>query len=190
MDEDEPRLFRSGSGTSREIENLTREGARIACATTDFPTALARFSDAFPTLAPGVSAGASDGAARRALGQLPFRALRKRVPRPGHGFRPSPLPLPNSGRNAPCPCGSGQKYKQCCARLEGALPLRHLSPEEPASVAGRWMGEGRADGPPMPGPDFDTLTPGGGDEASYYRTGWRRLRTDRGALDRSRKAAR
>ncbi len=25
-----------------------------------------------------------------------------------------------TGRNEPCPCGSGQKYKQCCARKTDA----------------------------------------------------------------------
>ncbi|MBI4740962.1 MAG: SEC-C domain-containing protein [Betaproteobacteria bacterium] len=145
-----------------------REGARIACATTDFPTALARFTEAFPALAPDARAGARDEPARRALSHLLFRELWKRVPRPDHGFRPLPLPKPE--RNAPCPCGSGQKYKQCCARLEGALPFdtqtisllrfvledlpasayatlpfTHLSPEELAFVAEQWMGEGRTD---------------------------------------------
>lgn len=31
-------------------------------------------------------------------------------------------PLPKPGRNEPCLCGSGRKYKNCCASLEG-LPL-------------------------------------------------------------------
>lgn len=142
MEED---VVEFGSETAREIDNVMREGTRIACGATDFSTALVRFIEAFPTLAPNTNArfGASDIALRRSLCHMLYREIWKRVPRPDHGFRPLPLPKPE--RNAPCPCGSGQKYKQCCARLEGALPFTHLSPEELAFVAEQWLQEGRAD---------------------------------------------
>jgi len=85
---------------------------------------------------------------------------------PGNHFRPLPLPKPE--RNAPCPCGSGQKYKQCCLRMEtdqdlipnlsllpyvldaltakqrADLPYNYLAPEELAHVGREWIKAGRA----------------------------------------------
>lgn len=33
-----------------------------------------------------------------------------------------------AGRNDPCPCGSGRKYKQCCMRSAGVVPLSDRTP--------------------------------------------------------------
>ncbi|MFZ4537973.1 SEC-C metal-binding domain-containing protein [Propionivibrio sp.] len=153
-----------------EINAILCEGTRIACSTTDFSTALVRFSEAFPTLAPKMNALAesNDADAQRARCYMLFREIWKRVPRPDHGFRP--LPLPKQERNEPCQCGSGRKFKQCCARLEGVLPFDpqglsllkyvledlptsayeklpfdHMSPEELAFVAEQWIEEGNSD---------------------------------------------
>jgi tetratricopeptide (TPR) repeat protein len=154
----------------QEINNLMREGVRIACSTTDFPLALKRFTEAFPPLAPNMKALAApdDAEAQRTLCFMLFREIWNRVPRPDHGFHP--LPLPKQERNEPCQCGSGRKFKQCCAKLEDELPFdpkglsllgyvledmptsayeklpfNYLSPEELAFVAGQWVATGRAD---------------------------------------------
>jgi tetratricopeptide (TPR) repeat protein len=154
----------------QEIENLMREGSRIAGSTSDFSAALARFTAAFPSLAPhtGALLTAEDADAQRSFCMMLFREIWKHLPRPDHGFRP--LPLPKLERNNPCACGSGRKYKQCCARMEGELPselqgmsllryvledlptsayeklpFNHLSPEEIAFVAEHWVENGRAE---------------------------------------------
>ena len=158
------------SESAEEIDNLMREGTRIVCSTTDFLAAQARFAEVFPALAPKMNALAAENDAdvQRALCLALFREIWKHVPHPGHGFRP--LPLPKQERNEPCQCGSGRKFKQCCARLEGALPFdmqglsllkyvledlptsayeklpfHHMSPEEVAFVAEQWLIEGVPD---------------------------------------------
>jgi SEC-C motif len=37
------------------------------------------------------------------------------------------------GRNDPCPCGSGKKYKQCCLRGQGSIPILGSPSITPAS---------------------------------------------------------
>ena len=155
----------------QEIENVMREATRIVCSTSDFQEALARFSEVFPQLAQNMSAlaASNDPDSLQARSFILFREIWKHVPHPGHAFRP--LPLPKLERNAPCPCGSGQKYKQCCASLEGSLslgpqgglsllryvledlptsayeklPFQNISPQELAFVAGQWIQSGRAE---------------------------------------------
>ncbi len=154
----------------QEIDQAMRAATRITCSTTDFATALARFVEAFPTLAPNMHAllEMDDAEVQRMRCFLLFREIWIRVPRPDHAFRP--LPLPKQERNEPCQCGSGRKFKQCCARLEGSLPFdpqglsllryvleelptsayanlpfEHLSPDELAFVAEQWVQTGRAD---------------------------------------------
>lgn len=151
------------------LESLLREGTRIACASSDFATALKNFLAAYPALvADSTLFGSADSALQRAQSLVLFREIWKRVPRPDHAFRP--LPLPKAERNEPCQCGSGKKYKQCCASLDGAppfdmqglsllkyvledippveyhrLPFHQLSADELALVAEEWINEGSAD---------------------------------------------
>jgi tetratricopeptide (TPR) repeat protein len=162
------------SDNLQEIQSVMREGTRIVCGTSgsasDFPAALARFSEAFLRLAPKMNAlaAADDAGSQRAWCFVLFREIWKHVPCPGHDFRP--LPLPKQERNGLCPCGSGQKFKQCCAAHEVVippgtqgwnllkyvledlpissyekLPFAHLSPHELAFVAEQWLEEGRAE---------------------------------------------
>ena len=168
MLDDESIDFDSESG--QEIDNLMREGTRIVCGTKDFLVAQARFAEVFPALAPKMNALAAeaDTDVQRALCLAMFREIWKHVPHPEHGFKP--LHLPKQERNGLCQCGSGLKFKQCCARLEGALPFEmqglsllryvlddlptsayeklpfhNMSPEEVAFVAEQWLNEGAAD---------------------------------------------
>lgn len=93
------------------------------------------------------------------------REIWNKTPLPSNHFRPRALPKPE--RNASCICGSGQKFKQCCARVETlgspfeglsllsfvldtltasqreVLPYAYLNHEELAFVARQWMEEGR-----------------------------------------------
>ena len=167
MQEDE---FEFSPEGLQEIENVMREGTRIVCSTRDFSAALARFTEVFPRLAPHMSTliAVNDGKLLRARCSILLREIWQRVLRPDHNFRP--LPLPKQERNEPCPCGSGRKYKQCCARLDGklpfdpqewsllryvledlptsaydTLPFPHLPPQELAFVAEQWIQEGHAD---------------------------------------------
>jgi len=88
------------------------------------------------------------------------------TPVPKNRFRPRKQPKPE--RNAPCLCGSGKKFKQCCAAVDGPelgiseelmlskvlstfsrkrlleLPLLELSPHALAGVAHDWLESGRA----------------------------------------------
>lgn len=148
-----------------ELDALLRLGVRETLATTDFPTALAAFLAALPETAPDLVAEISPGA-ERAFGFALLREIWNRTPRPDRGWKRLPLAKPE--RNAPCPCGSGRKYKQCCAKLEGlgpplpdrftllgyvletipvaryrTLPYKQLDPEEVAHVASEWGKEGR-----------------------------------------------
>lgn len=163
-----------GPENIKEIELVMREGTRIVCATSgdasDFPAALARFSEVFRTLAPKMNALAalSDEIPEAARYFILFREIWRNVPHPAHGFQPQPLPKLEP--NDPCPCGSGKKYKQCCAVLEDAepfgtqdlsllryvledlplsayekLPFTDLSPIELAFVAAQWAEKGRAE---------------------------------------------
>lgn len=156
--------------STAEIDRLMREATRMVCGTRDFPTGLARFIEALPTLAPqlALATAENDAESRRALCGVLFREIWNRVPRPDNGFRP--LTMPRQERNNPCQCGSGKKYKHCCGRFEDAvpfdaqglsllkyvledipetayanLPFRHLSGEELAFVADQWLQEGRPD---------------------------------------------
>ena len=52
------------------------------------------------------------------------RSIWGATPAPHNDFRPQPLPKP--GRNAPCYCGSGEKYKNCCARLPTVSALNPI----------------------------------------------------------------
>jgi tetratricopeptide (TPR) repeat protein len=88
------------------------------------------------------------------------------TPVPENRFRPRKQPKPE--RNAPCLCGSGKKFKQCCAAVDGPelgiseelmlskvlstfsrkrlleLPLLELSAHALAAVAHDWLEHGRA----------------------------------------------
>ncbi len=88
------------------------------------------------------------------------------TPIPENRFRPRKQPKPE--RNAPCLCGSGKKFKQCCAAVDGPelgiseelmlskvlstfsrkrlleLPLLELSAHALAAVAHDWLEHGRA----------------------------------------------
>ena len=87
------------------------------------------------------------------------------TPIPENRFRPRKQARPE--RNAPCLCGSGRKFKQCCAAVDGpalgiseelmlaqvlmqfprkqlaSLPILDLHPESLALVATRWLESGR-----------------------------------------------
>lgn len=86
------------------------------------------------------------------------------TPIPENRFRPQKQARPE--RNAPCLCGSGRKFKQCCAAVDGpklgiseelmlmevllqfprkqlaSLPILDLHPESLALVAGSWLESG------------------------------------------------
>ena len=66
-----------------------------------------------------------DARETRALATQLGRSIWGATPAPHNDFRPQPLPKP--GRNASCCCGSGEKYKNCCARFP-TLPT--MSPAE------------------------------------------------------------
>ena len=57
----------------------------------------------------------------RALATQFGRSIWGATTAPHNDFRPQPLPKP--GRNAPCHCGSGEKYKNCCARFPALPPM-------------------------------------------------------------------
>lgn len=87
------------------------------------------------------------------------------TPIPENRFRPRKQPRPE--RNAPCLCGSGSKFKQCCAAVDGptlgiseelmlaqvlvqfprkqlaSVPILDLHPESLAMVARNWLKGGR-----------------------------------------------
>ena len=87
------------------------------------------------------------------------------TPIPENRFRPRKQARPE--RNAPCLCGSGRKFKQCCAAVDGpalgiseelmlaqvlmqfprkqlaSLPILDLHPESLALVASNWLEDGR-----------------------------------------------
>lgn len=87
------------------------------------------------------------------------------TPIPDNRFRPRKQAKPE--RNAPCLCGSGRKFKQCCAAVNGPelgiseeqmlgkvlttfsrkrlleLPLRDLHPDALGDVAQQWLEEDR-----------------------------------------------
>lgn len=86
------------------------------------------------------------------------------TPIPENRFRPRKQPKPE--RNAACLCGSGKKFKQCCATVDGpelgiseelmlvqvlrqfprkqlaSLPVFDLHPESLAMVARKWLEDG------------------------------------------------
>ena len=64
----------------------------------------------------------------RALGVSFAGTIWNGTPLPSNHFKPQPVTPP--GRNDPCHCGSGNKYKQCCARLPSmpALSSNELWP--------------------------------------------------------------
>jgi tetratricopeptide (TPR) repeat protein len=87
------------------------------------------------------------------------------TPIPKNRFRPRKQAKPE--RNSPCLCGSGKKFKQCCAAVDGpelgisealmlvqvlmqfprkqlaSLPILDLHPESLAMVARRWLEDGQ-----------------------------------------------
>ncbi|MBK9021938.1 MAG: SEC-C domain-containing protein [Sulfuritalea sp.] len=148
-----------------ELDSLLRTGVQAALAGTDFKQAFDSFLAELPQCAPDFAARMPPGA-ERSIGLALFREIWNNTPRPDLGWKRLTLPKPE--RNAPCPCGSGRKYKQCCAPLEGSspfpsggftvlsyvletvpvadygnLPFRQLDPEEVAHVASEWQADGR-----------------------------------------------
>jgi tetratricopeptide (TPR) repeat protein len=74
-----------------------------------------------PTLLAGTFPPDAPPAAQRAMSRVLARAIADQVPRPSLRYAARKTPRP--GRNDLCDCGSGRKCKQCCAPLEGSIPV-------------------------------------------------------------------
>lgn len=155
----------SNQEANAEFDAMLRMGVQEALASSDFKTAFENFLTELPQQSPGFAAHIPPGA-ERSIGLALFREIWNHTPRPELGWKRLTLPKPE--RNGPCSCGSGKKYKQCCAPLEGEspfppggfsvlpyvletvpvtqykdLPFKQLDPEEVAHVAYEWEGDGR-----------------------------------------------
>jgi tetratricopeptide (TPR) repeat protein len=149
-----------------ELDLVLSVAARQMVRGVQWPEFLGWMRESGPTLVPSMMAQLEDPAVAPALFGFLARLIWNRTPQPTHGYRVQPLPKPE--RNAPCFCGSGRKYKQCCAALEGAtaalpsfsmlpylldclsqndlraLPRGRLSLEELGGIAGEWLDKGDA----------------------------------------------
>lgn len=148
-----------------EFQAMLRVGVHEALGGSDFKPAFENFLVELPRQSPGFAARIPPGA-ERSIGLALFREIWNHTPRPDLGWKRLTLPKPE--RNSPCPCGSGEKYKKCCAPMEGTspfppggfsvlyyvletvpvanygvLPFRQLDPEEVAHVASEWQRDGR-----------------------------------------------
>lgn len=155
-----------GHERNDELDMVLSVAARQMVRGVQWPEFLRWMRESGPMLAPAMVAQLEDPAVAPGLFGFLARLIWNRTPQPAHGYRVQPLPKPE--RNAPCFCGSGRKYKQCCASLEGgaaalpsfsmlpylldclsqndlrALPRGRLSLEELGGIAGEWLDAGDA----------------------------------------------